>query len=95
MNSMMQMQMAYGNYYNYAPKPQHFRNRRVITQDESKEFVIDINNLVDDGRTTVMIRNIPNKYSQPLLLALFQQNHKRKFDFFYLPIDPNVKYIFM
>ena len=35
-----------------------------------------------------MIRNIPNKYSQELLLEELKQ-HKMKFDFFYLPIDYN------
>jgi hypothetical protein len=37
-----------------------------------------------------MVRNIPNKYSQDMLLELFEKNHKKKFDFFYLPIDYNV-----
>lgn len=35
-----------------------------------------------------MIRNIPNKYSQDLLLEELK-NYKVKFDFFYLPIDYN------
>lgn len=42
-----------------------------------------------DGRTTLMIRNIPNKYTQDLLLEEFNKNFKVKFDFFYLPIDYN------
>ena len=36
-----------------------------------------------------MIRNIPNKYSQDLLLEELK-NYKVKFDFFYLPIDYKV-----
>lgn len=36
-----------------------------------------------------MIRNIPNKYTQQLLLEEFNKNFKVKFDFFYLPIDYN------
>lgn len=43
-----------------------------------------------DGRTTVMVRNIPNKYTQEMLLKRFEQNHKKKFDFFYLPVDYTV-----
>ena len=43
-----------------------------------------------DGRTTIMIRNIPNKYTQGMLLDLFEIRHKKKFDFFYLPIDYTV-----
>lgn len=34
-----------------------------------------------------MIKNIPNKYDQPLLLQTINKNHHDKFDFFYLPID--------
>lgn len=35
-----------------------------------------------------MIRNIPNKYSQDLLLEELK-HYRVKFDFFYLPIDYN------
>ena len=34
-----------------------------------------------------MIKNIPNKYTQKMLLAKINENHKDKYDFFYLPID--------
>ena len=37
-----------------------------------------------------MVRNIPNKYTQDMLLSIFEKKHKKKFDFFYLPIDYNV-----
>lgn len=50
-------------------------------------FSIDLSRIEVDGRTTVMIRNIPNKYTENLLLDLFNKNHKKKIDFFYLPID--------
>jgi len=40
-----------------------------------------------DPRTTVMIRNIPNKYTQQALLQLIDVNHAGTYDFFYLPID--------
>lgn len=40
-----------------------------------------------DDRTTLMIRNIPNKYTQRNLLELIDVNHKGTYDFFYLPID--------
>ena len=43
-----------------------------------------------DGRTTIMIRNIPNKYTHDMLLELINRNNKKKFDFFYLPIDYTV-----
>jgi hypothetical protein len=34
-----------------------------------------------------MIRNIPNKYTQAMLLETFDRTHAQKYDFFYLPID--------
>lgn len=56
-----------------------------------------------DRRTTLMIKNIPNKYTQKMLLALLEERFARTrpfpFDFFYLPIDfknrCNVGYAFI
>lgn len=45
---------------------------------------------MEDGRTTVMVKNIPNKYTQEMLLEEFTVNYENKFDFFYLPIDKDV-----
>eukprot|EP00210_Caulerpa_lentillifera_P000530 g512.t1 len=39
------------------------------------------------ARTTLMIRNIPNKYSQKMLLEVLNKRYSGRFDFFYLPID--------
>lgn len=36
-----------------------------------------------------MIRNIPNKYTQEMLLERINRFHSGKYDFFYLPMDVN------
>ncbi|CEF97928.1 Nucleotide-binding, alpha-beta plait [Ostreococcus tauri] len=41
----------------------------------------------EHGRTTLMIRNIPNKYNQAMLLDLLNRSYENQYDFFYLPID--------
>ena len=38
-----------------------------------------------------MIKNIPNKYEQDLLLQTINSRHFGTYDFFYLPIDFSVK----
>ncbi|ORX55126.1 hypothetical protein DM01DRAFT_1262660, partial [Hesseltinella vesiculosa] len=40
-----------------------------------------------DQRTTFMIRNIPNKYTQEMLRSWIDESHKGTYDFLYLPID--------
>ena len=65
------------------------------------KFVIDVKSFWDnhDFRTTLMIKNIPNKYTQTMLLESINKNHSYTFDFMYLPIDfknkCNVGYAFI
>eukprot|EP00292_Cryptomonas_paramecium_P023733 CAMPEP_0113669326 /NCGR_PEP_ID=MMETSP0038_2-20120614/4509_1 /TAXON_ID=2898 /ORGANISM="Cryptomonas paramecium" /LENGTH=144 /DNA_ID=CAMNT_0000585199 /DNA_START=350 /DNA_END=780 /DNA_ORIENTATION=+ /assembly_acc=CAM_ASM_000170 len=58
-------------------------------ESSSKENAIDFERIEngDDNRTTIMIKNVPNKYSQRALLDVIDVNHAGKYDFFYLPID--------
>ncbi|KAH3744532.1 RNA recognition motif 2 [Pelomyxa schiedti] len=60
---------------------------------------IDDEEHTNDSRTTLMIKNIPNKYSQRMLLDEIDAGHAGSYDFFYLPIDfknkCNVGYAFI
>ena len=58
-------------------------------QKDPLDFKLNLNEILNyrDTRTTIMIRNIPNKYTQKMLLQKINENHKDKYDFFYLPID--------
>ena len=55
------------------------------------ELVVDINRVIslEDKRTTVMIKNIPNKFNKDILLDIIDQNFKGTYDIFILPIDIN------
>ena len=57
--------------------------------DFDPRFYIDVQRISDgkDKRTTLMIKNIPNKYSQKMLLNELKIEFESKFDVLYLPID--------
>jgi len=58
------------------------------TEDKLKND-IDIFKILnnEEKRTTIMIRNIPNKFKQMYLLDMINVNHRNKYDYFYLPMD--------
>ena len=60
----------------------------LINLDFSKN-IINMENIsqIKDNRTTLIIRNIPNKYYISLLLKELNQNFENKFDIIYLPFD--------
>ncbi|CAN0460693.1 unnamed protein product, partial [Hapterophycus canaliculatus] len=65
------------------------------------EFSLDLKKVSKgmDKRTTIMVRNIPNKYTQTMLLQEIDASYRGAYDFFYLPIDfknkCNVGYAFI
>ena len=67
--------------------------------EQQKNFDISIDNIYNTGKTTLMIRHIPNKYTKELMLETIDEDFKGKYDFFYLPIDfknnCNVGYAFI
>ncbi|CAA2971556.1 MEI2-like 2 [Olea europaea subsp. europaea] len=69
--------------------------------DNKSQYQLDLENIIngEDTRTTLMIKNIPNKYTSKMLLAAIDETHKGTYDFLYLPIDfknkCNVGYAFI
>jgi hypothetical protein len=56
---------------------------------DSPKNIINLDNILKsrDKRTTLIIRNIPNKYTISLLLDELNRNFENKFDIVYLPQD--------
>lgn len=65
----------------------------------SNEYQIDINCIVHPNRTTLMIKNIPNRYTKDMMMEMIDRKFSKTYDFFYLPIDfdhdANVGYAFI
>jgi hypothetical protein len=57
--------------------------------EDAEAFALNVSRAEtgEDPRTTVMVKNIPNKYTQRNLLDLIDVNYAGTYDFFYLPID--------
>ncbi|KAF5752771.1 protein MEI2-like 5 [Tripterygium wilfordii] len=84
---------------------EHGRSKRVESNgngvDNKKQFQLQLDKIIsgEDNRTTLMIKNIPNKYTSKMLLAAIDEKHRGTYDFLYLPIDfknkCNVGYAFI
>jgi RNA recognition motif 2 len=53
---------------------------------------VDIYRILNDeeDRTTIMVRNIPNKFKQKTLLEMVNKYYEGQYDYFYLPMDLKV-----
>ncbi len=70
----------------------NFTKRKIFNPLSDLEKEKNIINLMDifqckDLRTTLMIKNIPNKYTISSFLEEINENFKNTYDIFYLPID--------
>ncbi|XP_010555583.1 PREDICTED: protein MEI2-like 4 [Tarenaya hassleriana] len=79
----------------------HRRSESSSNNADKKQFELDLDRILrgEDNRTTLMIKNIPNKYTSKMLLAAIDEHCKGTYDFIYLPIDfknkCNVGYAFI
>ncbi|KAF1867576.1 hypothetical protein Lal_00050005 [Lupinus albus] len=68
---------------------------------DKKQFELDLGSILrgEDSRTTLMIKNIPNKYTSKMLVVAIDEQCRGTYDFLYLPIDfrnkCNVGYAFI
>jgi len=73
------------------PPPRRAPMNAHVDDREARHLMLDIDSVESgrDTRTSLMVRNIPNKYTQQMLLSEFSENGHGpgKIDFFYLPID--------
>ncbi|KAJ3198902.1 hypothetical protein HDU82_000894 [Entophlyctis luteolus] len=78
--------------------PQELNVFSKICEDDGKLCLQDIAS-GKDKRTAVMLKNVPNRYTQDMLLDFVNETHKGTFDFFYLRMDfvnnCNVGYAFI
>jgi hypothetical protein len=67
----------------------HTYSEPSLLSHDSTIYELDIEKIKrgEDMRTSVMIKNIPNKYTQKALLQEINDNNIGKYDFLYLPID--------
>ena len=59
--------------------------------EKNSQLIVDIKKIIflEDKRTSIMIKNIPNKFTGELLLNIINQNFKNAYNIFILPADNN------
>lgn len=71
------------------PEERRKPKKRPLEESEKNYYIIRLDSISSrrDTRTTVMIKNIPNKYTQRMLLQTIDKKFSGTYDFLYLPID--------
>ncbi|CAA7396369.1 unnamed protein product [Spirodela intermedia] len=67
----------------------HASDRSRRQSNSRRQYELNIERIIrgEDSRTTLMIKNIPNKYTSEMLSAAIGEHHRGTYDFLYLPID--------
>ena len=60
-----------------------------------KKIPIHYDEIEEINKTTVMISNIPNKFTETFLKNIIDKNHSGKYNWFNLPIDIKVIYFLL
>ena len=85
------MQGGQAQYYvQYQPYFDYSYSYYQRSQSEQEYFAIHPQMLALDPRTTLMIKNIPNKYTIRFLAEEIDRRHNNTYDFLYLPYDMKV-----
>ena len=63
------------------------RKKKKRTQKDRRVFDINLETIKEVAKTTLMIKNIPNKYTKEMILEEIDDKFGISYDFFYLPID--------
>lgn len=82
--------MYYSEMLTYQPDFQLFEKQKYY---DPSIFIIQIENIGRDPRTTLMIKNIPNKYTIQHLADEIDEYHENSYDFLYLPCDIKVNQV--
>jgi hypothetical protein len=80
------------DYYNVSNNKNYQKEPPPSRSSEKKfDLNIDVKRILslEDRRTTLMIKNIPNKFKRDLLLQMINENFKEAYDLFILPTDAN------
>ncbi|XP_074316498.1 protein MEI2-like 4 [Silene latifolia] len=85
-NSMNSLPTSFGSP---SERSRSRRNETNLSHSDRKHYMLNMDRILrgDDRRTTLMIKNIPNKYTSKMLLATIDEQHRGQYDFVYLPID--------